>query len=265
MPIEDWETVEKPKTLEERIQRFYIEKNPMRILYEEQFTEEECKTSLFLEGMVKAYKGNTLAGDCRILLSRLLVLDSLYVEAVRYLLQDVGIRLDDKIAKNAMVKPRREYLELLQKFVQPVFKIIFTSENIKYFCNHPNYANNEKVFGIFRKPVCKIVSRTKRFLGFIELDIDETLCLFQESQQRKEEELKAIDERERWMIREQKDNAQIWRQKLGRDYTKDFEEWRKKDFEEYNEKRRKELELWNALQKPENGHILEVLKGLKIV
>jgi hypothetical protein len=76
MPIEDWETVEKPKTLEERIQRFYTEKNPMRILYEEQFTEEEYKTNLFLEGMVKAYKGNTLAGDCRILLSRLLALDS---------------------------------------------------------------------------------------------------------------------------------------------------------------------------------------------
>lgn len=269
---EEWEKI---KTLSDRIERFHTEKNPMRILYEEQFTEEEAETSLLLKGLLKAYSPSgssrysppkrSLAGNCRILLSRLLEIEEFFIEAVQYLLKEVGVRLNRNIMASAFKNPRREYLQLLHIFVQPGFKVVYRKQNVTYGTSR----NFVHVVGEI------LPKNTKRF---IELDMDEVMTICNKTLKNRAEEnyayetyLQATKEgRLRREFDALRDSEEEHKRRL--DYTtflemkkKAFEEQRKKEFEEYNERRKKELELWNALQKPENGHILDVLKGLKIV
>lgn len=266
---QDWEEVHKIKSLSERIERFHTEKNPMRILYEEQFTEEESKTSFLLEGLLNAYSppNRSLAGDCRILLKRLLEMEEFFIEAVQYLLEEVGIRLNRDIVASAFKNPRIVYLQLLQKFVKPGFKLIYIKENFTYGTSRN-----------FVHVVGEIIPENTKKLRYKALDMDEVMAICNETLKNRVEEnyayetyLQAVKEerlqREFLALRasEEEHKRRLDYDKFLEMKKKAFEEQRKKEFEEYNERRRKELELWNALQKPENGHILDVLKGLKIV
>lgn len=276
---DEWEKVETPKTLTDRIQRFYTEKNPMRILYEEQFTKEESKTNPFLEGMYNAYTlGNdkkSLAGDCRIMLCRLLEIEPLYVEAVRYLLQDVGIRINKHVANSAMIRPRKEYLELLQKFPKPGFKVFYTTQEYFETRKRTDVLCGSMLTVNFTIPVCLVVPKDTKKIRHKILTIEETIKLYEDTWWRKKElintetEFKILERKIQKQKRKQhKINEKIFREEqkiLAQTEKRAFEERRKKEFEEYNARRRKELELWDALQKPENGHILNVLKGLKII